>query len=1480
MDDYLQSDGEDDGDWRLATSMESRILHHVHLYGQFYKTGRMKDDDILSQAATALHSQLRQVQPVEHAVDTDQLRGVWTVHFDPDHWWVLDLHAISTDLRGKLYEWYNQALVHQSDIAVVVTREHSTVDSVTEAVMMRTIVDWCVDTSIYGLVHCTGVMRMVGAEVCCPDLQVETMKGVRVHQTGLSRHQDHLCRNCGNVHQFDVSRETQEGVVVCMQCGTCIEHNLHTGEAHRNFAGEANRNHHGKWNSLFSESYNLQTFQGEPKRRKSGPRRQSGDTYKDNQKKQAFDIIEAMSHATGHRYPLHHQCTAAPVAFPGISSLTMQAAKQLFAQRRDTGDRITHFVSIVASCIIAAYWLKEKQLAAPPASITPAVLHHHPTSKPRGGMSDEQFLWHSAVEPVRRHIDLELQARLGGCRICACFDAAEVQEAPASSAGSAAPSRGLNSHLPADHSMWGNDAPAESKPLADAVPSTVALELAKKRLPPSLLEVSISPAVRDLMALLSDTFLSNQEAYIIQYLLQHHGVQEQVAVDKEDKTGRLEYCQALVDAISSQLPPKKRQAGVRHVLVGLWRQGLLEQRQCSQRCEHCDMYGDVRWCWVLPEAETLVATMETHEKSLQSFIQPRKTVKLCALERLSALRQNLVPHAEVPRSLHTRPKVGRGSRPPMVRYRAINPNYDLYLPAGWSQQVDANRRIIYVHIATRAAQWDPPPLVPHAPGGEPLEPGPSQAPSLAPLGADWAQVVAPDGTVGFRHLPSGAWRWQPPPMWPPLPPGWRMHCEPGSGQLRYHCRATDATTPHFPVRHPVGQPMPCFPWILPADGLMVSTRFARTRPRRPPAVATDPPGTEPTFSLQHIMHARMQEWLPEQLRRRQALALHIQRMAEAAGGEAAELPPLVGQQLARLLMTVHRRVMEDVVELRQGTLLPPLLPPPAVSEEIADEDYVLPVAAMVPLLQPAERYMLLHLLQRSAVRSRGIILEAKTFSARMVQAAPDGSLLRPDRLMWQHQRQVLDCAVGPDGLCSSGIAVVPCGGGKTAIGIGLLAKVGGSCIVLCNNSTSVRQWEEEFLQWTTLDRKDICCVTSDRRLDRRPAPRVLITTYFMCMGLRHKRRKGGLLAQLLRQPWKLALLDEVHMVGAARIREVVASLQAAVLFGLTATPLREDDAFQELHHLVGPTLYTVSWAQLTAEGYLATIDNVNIVCPMDPATLALYRLERRTLRSKCISALNRHKISACAAILRYHLGQGHKVLIFFEELYVMLQYAKHLRDDKGMPLVKIESQERPELVARATRQFQAGQFRVLCISRTGDCSLNLPSANVGIQVSSHEGSRRQEAQRLGRISRKHRPGEKPQPGQDAESFFYTLVSDGTKEMKDRDHREEYLEAQGYSFPTLQWRWQPGTEDEMELEDLNESSAPQHRQRMLAILRSIQPGLIPEQELQQTLQQHFSAAAPPAAAAAAAGGGRSKRKPPETARQRLAKRLGLKKSLQR
>jgi DNA excision repair protein ERCC-3 len=93
------------------------------------------------------------------------------------------------------------------------------------------------------------------------------------------------------------------------------------------------------------------------------------------------------------------------------------------------------------------------------------------------------------------------------------------------------------------------------------------------------------------------------------------------------------------------------------------------------------------------------------------------------------------------------------------------------------------------------------------------------------------------------------------------------------------------------------------------------------------------------------------------------------------------------------------------------------------------------------------------------------------------------------------------------------------------------------------------------------------------------------------------------------------------------------------------------------------------------------------------------------------------------------------------------------------------------------RILQNFQYNPTCntifLSKVGDTSIDLPEATCLIQISSHYGSRRQEAQRLGRILRAKRRSD-----EGFNAFFYSLVSRDTQEMYYSSKRQQFLIDQG------------------------------------------------------------------------------------------------------
>ena len=263
--------------------------------------------------------------------------------------------------------------------------------------------------------------------------------------------------------------------------------------------------------------------------------------------------------------------------------------------------------------------------------------------------------------------------------------------------------------------------------------------------------------------------------------------------------------------------------------------------------------------------------------------------------------------------------------------------------------------------------------------------------------------------------------------------------------------------------------------------------------------------------------------------------------------------------------------------------------------------------------------------------------------------------------------------------------------------------------------------------------------------------------------------------------WGLLILDEVHVVPAAMFRRVIGIVKAHAKLGLTATLVREDALIADLNFLIGPKLYEANWLDLTRAGHIANVQCAEVWCPLTKEWAREYLRPENAGRRPLLHAMNPSKFRACALLVDYHERvRRDKVIVFSDNIFALREYAVRLRRPfiyGGTPHA-----ERTRVLAR----FKTDPaLNTVFLSKVGDNSIDIPEANVLIQVSSHAGSRRQEAQRLGRILRAKRPrGGGPPPPDEFNAFFYSLVSTDTQEMYYSAKRQQFLIDQGYAFKII------------------------------------------------------------------------------------------------
>jgi DNA excision repair protein ERCC-3 len=347
---------------------------------------------------------------------------------------------------------------------------------------------------------------------------------------------------------------------------------------------------------------------------------------------------------------------------------------------------------------------------------------------------------------------------------------------------------------------------------------------------------------------------------------------------------------------------------------------------------------------------------------------------------------------------------------------------------------------------------------------------------------------------------------------------------------------------------------------------------------------------------------------------------------------------------------------------------------------------------------------------------------------------------------------------GPGG--GSGVVVLPCGAGKTVVAMAAMAKASTHTLVLVTSIVAARQWRDELLDKTSLTADDIGEYSGENKTIRP----VTIATYQV---ITH-RRKGEFphLALFAEHGWGLVVYDEVHLLPAPVFR-MTAEIQSKRRLGLTATLVREDRREDDVFSLIGPKRYDAPWRDLEAQGWIAPAVCTEIRVAFPDWLRIEYAVAEPSERYR-LAATNRVKLPAMEALVERH--RDDRVLIIGQYLDQLDQVAERLE----APLVtgKTPTAEREKLYAR----FRSGDLRLLIVSKVANFSIDLPEANVAIQISGSFGSRQEEAQRLGRILRPKADG--------GQAHFYTLV---TRETKDQDfalHRQLFLAEQGYRYEIL------------------------------------------------------------------------------------------------
>ncbi|CAD5233663.1 unnamed protein product [Bursaphelenchus xylophilus] len=361
----------------------------------------------------------------------------------------------------------------------------------------------------------------------------------------------------------------------------------------------------------------------------------------------------------------------------------------------------------------------------------------------------------------------------------------------------------------------------------------------------------------------------------------------------------------------------------------------------------------------------------------------------------------------------------------------------------------------------------------------------------------------------------------------------------------------------------------------------------------------------------------------------------------------------------------------------------------------------------------------------------------------------------------------------------SGVIVLPCGAGKTLVGVTAATTVNKRCLCLATSNVSVEQWRSQFKLWSTIKDGQLIRFTRESR-DKVPTgedakkPVVCISTYSMVAYTGKRTYLAEEAMQFIEsQEWGLLLLDEVHTIPAKMFRRVLTIVRSHCKLGLTATLLREDDKITDLNFLIGPKIYEANWMELQRNGFIAKVQCAEVWCPMT-ANFYEYYLSSAINRRLLLAVMNPNKFRVCEYLIRYHERRNDKIIVFSDNVFALKKYAFTL----GRPFLFGDTSQNERMKILQNFQYNP-KVSTMFVSKVADTSFDLPEANVLIQISAHGGSRRQEAQRLGRILRA-----KKHSTEEFNAFFYSLVSQDTVEMAYSRKRQRFLVDQGYAYKVV------------------------------------------------------------------------------------------------
>lgn len=392
-----------------------------------------------------------------------------------------------------------------------------------------------------------------------------------------------------------------------------------------------------------------------------------------------------------------------------------------------------------------------------------------------------------------------------------------------------------------------------------------------------------------------------------------------------------------------------------------------------------------------------------------------------------------------------------------------------------------------------------------------------------------------------------------------------------------------------------------------------------------------------------------------------------------------------------------------------------------------------------------------------------------------------GMELKEEVVVMKHQSDTLR-KVNNGGYTRSCNVKMPCAAGKTLLALLHICELQTFAIIFTNCSMASRHWFDQAHQFFNLPESGVVILHSDN--DGNPTvslktlvykrPSIVICTYQMMTSTqKHNDSLTEVIQYVKKIPWGIKILDEAQTAPASSYKDVL-EIQSFTTMTVSASYKREDDQMKRLFKEVSGLIITVEKEDLIARQLLPRVNRIEV--HTDPFQVQQQQNLGHHKRQH-LAIMNPKKVSMCLSLINYHANLNDNIIIFCDDLQaVELLFTTFSQFEFetdvhfcGRITMNTPLEQRLETLS-AFRGSSGGS--VLLMSRVGDVAIDLPGANVLIQMSCISKSKNQEIQRTGRIQRRS-------SRQVVQHTSYCLITTGSDEAENVVHRRNYMTKEGY-----------------------------------------------------------------------------------------------------